>query len=351
VALSTNVLATPTFVTVFFSNEDPTFQASLSDFTNKVGSSPYWTATTSEYMVGAATSSVPVAVTAAAPATIDDSTIQSWLAQQIAASVLPPPNVNMVYVLYYPTGTTVTLALNGASLTSCTDFGGYHSEAPYDQTELVYAVVPRCGNLAAVTGAASHELIEAATDPHPFTSPAYSQVDDADFEWQIALGGSEVADMCAQFPGVLTEFASLPYTVQRSWSNASVTMGHDPCVPALPGEVYFQSQPQVSDLLQANGHQIRGVKIPVGQTGHVPLALYSDGVTSGPWSVSVMDLAVINGGQATMAFGLSASTGNSGDVLDLSIQVVMAGQNNLETYIVASKLGQQTNLWVGAVGN
>jgi hypothetical protein len=52
-----------------------------------------------------------------------------------------------------------------------------------------------------------------------------------------------------------------------------------------------------------------------------------------------------------MAFGLSASTGNSGDVLDLSIQVVMAGQNNLETYIVASKLGQQTNLWVGAVGN
>jgi hypothetical protein len=294
---------------------------------------------------------MPVSITPAPAMTVDDSTIQSWLAQEIAANALPLPTADTVYVLYYPTGTTITLSLNGANLTSCADFGGYHSEAAYNQTHIVYAVIPRCGNLAAVTGAASHELIEASTDPHPFTGPAYDQVDEADFEWQLAVGGGEVADMCAQFPGVLTQFASLPYTVQRSWSNLAITMGHDPCVPALPGEVYFQSQPQVSELVQAGANQIRGVKIPVGQTGHVPLALYSDGATSGPWSVSVKDLSVINGGPTTMTFTLSSSTGNAGDVLDLAIQVVAASQNNLGTYIVASELGQQTNLWVGAVGN
>src|SRR5262249_42285690 len=140
---------------------------------------------------------------------------------------------------------------------SCESFGGYHDSITLDEAhgarDVAYAVVPRCPSFGhlhgvdALTAAESHELIEAATDPYPMTNPAFLEPDQAHLSWLLALGGGEVGDMCAQSPGAFTKFAELPYVVKRSWSNTAAMNSHDPCVPAPPDEVYFNSVPELGD--------------------------------------------------------------------------------------------------------
>src|SRR5206468_11189841 len=123
-------------------------------------------------------------------------------------------------------------------------------------------------------------------------SPGYAQVDDADVAWMFVLGGAETGDMCAQQASSFTKFAELPaYTVQRFWSNASAAAGHDPCVPSLPGEVYFQSAPVLPDMVSLTGLPVplKGVQIPVGQSKVISVDLFSDAPTSGPWTVQALD--------------------------------------------------------------
>ena len=79
------------------------------------------------------------------------------------------------------------------------------------------------------------------------TSPAYPLTDDAHIYWVRALGGGETSDLCAQDPESFTEFDELPYVVQRSWSNKAASAGHDPCVPQLQGDVYFNAAPVMND--------------------------------------------------------------------------------------------------------
>jgi len=107
----------------------------------------------------------------------------------------------------------------------------------------------------AVTATGSHEIVEAATDPFPQSmgaAPGYSQPDEAHLYWLFGLGGGETGDMCAQQPGAFTKFAELPYVVQRTWSNIAAKQGHDPCVPPLPGEVFFNSVPVLNDTITFN---------------------------------------------------------------------------------------------------
>src|SRR5947209_764352 len=54
--------------------------------------------------------------------TVDDSGIQAMLQQLIANNTVPPPDANMLYFIFLPTGVTVT---QGGSA-SCQQFCGYH---------------------------------------------------------------------------------------------------------------------------------------------------------------------------------------------------------------------------------
>jgi hypothetical protein len=342
------VLSAPEIYPVFFSNDVAATVASLADFSLNIGSTAYWTATTSEYGVGPATGHAAIKLSEAAPGTIDDSAIQQWIAQKVATSAFPTPTMNTLFILYYPTGTTITL--QGA--TSCQSFGGYHNSATVNGQQVAYAVVPRCGNLDQTTGAASHELIEAATDPFPMVNPAYAQVDDADSIWELVLGGGEVGDMCAQFPSVFTKFPPFNYTVQRTWSNKAALAGHDPCQPELPGEVYFNAAPVLPDMaplnIQGQNVMVKAVHIPVGGTQVINLDLYSEGPVA-PWTVSAAEAT----GNNNLTLSLNKTTGQNGDVLQLTIKVLSAGQGNIEGFIVKSTSTSQPQHgdWFGVVGN
>ncbi|MEO6420554.1 MAG: hypothetical protein ABIP39_14150, partial [Polyangiaceae bacterium] len=166
--LGGSVMKTPKIVPIFYTGEP--YLTDLTTFIGKLAGSAYWTATTSEYGVGAVTVGASHTITTAAPSNIDDAQVKTFITTQLTgAAPWGAPDPNVIYTIYYPQGTTITLS--GAQ--SCQQFGGYHSEVTVGATRVVYAVMPRCssgGNpLDYLTSASTHEFIEAATDPHPFT--------------------------------------------------------------------------------------------------------------------------------------------------------------------------------------
>jgi hypothetical protein len=362
------VLKNPRVVPVFFSNDDATLVPSLKDFVSKLGATNYWKANSEEYGVGTLTAAAPVDLEEAALATYQDTAIETWLADKLNADdpAFPAPDDNTIYALHFPASTTITSGGGfGGTSTSCQDFGGYHSsitlDANHGSMPVAYAVIPQCPSfdglsvLDGMTSAESHELLEAATDPQPMTNPAYVEPDEAHLYWLFALGGGETGDMCAQASASFMQFPELPYTVQRSWSNQAAAAGHDPCVPAIPGEVYFNTAPVLPDAInlsmQGQTAHMKGVKIPVGESKTIELDLFSDGDTGGPWEVDVKDQRELMGQSPNLTFSLDRTSGQNGEKLHLRINAVKAGQFKAQVFYVISKLGDQKQLWIGLVGN
>jgi hypothetical protein len=358
------VLAMPKIVPVFFSNDDMAVVGQLVTFLGAVGATKYWNATTSEYGVGPATATPAVMLTEAAPATIDDNGIQTWLAGKLNGNdpAWPAADSNTVYALHYPSTTTISQQSPMGVAYSCQTFGGYHNsitlDAMHNAQNTAYAVIPRCANfdglhgVDAVTAAESHELIEAVTDPYPMVDPAYAQPDQNHIYWLFALGGGETGDMCAQFPGVFTKFTELPNEVQRTWSNASAAASHDPCVPELAGEVYFNSAPVLKDNIVIAGiGSMKGVHIPLGTSKVVELDLFSEADTGGPWDVEVKDFFSLLGQPAGLTFSLDRTSGQNGEKLHVTIDAVKKNQYGVGIFLVISSLGQRQNWWLGLVGN
>lgn len=365
------VLTAPKLVPVFFANDDMNTVAALTDFDNKIGATNYFMATTSEYGASAAVTLPAVMLTEDAPSQIDDSAIQTWLAGKLDANdpAWPAPDANTLYLIHYPSTTGITQSTQGQVEISCQEFGGYHNstqlDAPHGGIDVPYAVLPRCPmfypataagtpqteftGINAATGPESHEIIEATTDPFPLSgSPAYVQPDENHLYWYVALGGGEVGDMCQAFPHAFNKFLDLPsYLVQRGWSNQAAKAGQDPCVPAIPGEVYFNSATVLNDALKVPElGTIKGVKIPVGSTGTVEIDLFSAADTGGPWDVSVVDLS----NPPTMDLSLDRSSGQNGEKIYLTITVNAKDPQGFAIFQLISSLGQTETLWFGAVG-
>lgn len=351
------VLSAPEIQPVVFAGD--AMQDDIAAFTSGVGQSAYWAAVGHEYGVGAVRG-LPVAVAnEAAPASITDAQVQTWITGKISSGFLPAPNGNTIYAVFYPSGTTITASAG----TSCTSFYGYHGQSTSASgAAYVYAVLPRCHDayhtdLANVTNSTSHELLEASTNPYFSTAPAYATVDPAHAVWAIATGGStELGDMCALMPGAgYYQPPDLPYAVQRMWSNASAAGGHDPCVPA-PSGAYFNAAPVLPDTVSIDlgsmgTLQTQGVRIPVGQSRTIDVALYSDAPTGGPWKVEALDPAALANQPAALDLKLDAASGQNGDVLHLTITPLREGPNGLESFYVGSALQGRSTLWVGLVSN
>jgi hypothetical protein len=348
------VLGSPVFIPITFPAD--TFEEQIDDFAAKVGSSTYWTGNMKEYGVGAATMRTAVHFpTNPFHTTEDDSDLQAWLTQQIANGALPPYVFGNIYALFMPDAVSVTL--DGS--TSCQDFGGYHGEASLSAaTSVPYAVIPRCGTYAGLTGidtltgCASHEFIEASTDPFPETEPAYAQVDSEDVAWMLLLGGGEIADMCAQNLDAFFEPTGLGYTVQRTWSNSAAAASDDPCIPA-PSGAYFNAAPVLPDEVTLNlGAQVTtlAVQIPVGGSKTIPVDLFSN-EAMGAWDVTTYDGAGLEGLTDELSLKLDKTSGENGDKLQLTVTVLRGGQGDIETFALASQTRTNVNLWIGLVSS
>jgi hypothetical protein len=369
------VIAAPKLVPVFFADDDATTRQQLKTFVSAVGSTSYWHATTAEYGVGAATSAPEVHLPAAEnpPSFITDTGIQSWLVAKIADGTLPPYDTNTIYVLFYPAGVTVAVDIGvdaGNAPQSCTTFGGYHHSAPLPDggqaADAPYVVVPRCSPDAGLTGIdlltneTSHELIEASTDPDKLSmvgaKAAFGHVDLPHAYWSNFVDGeTELADMCQTLPQASVKFAELPFTVQRTWSNAAASAGADPCVPEAPAATYFNALPVLPDNVTLTGTGMnvaaRGVLVPVGSSKTIEVDLVSSGPTSGPWNVLAADVSTLKGNAPKLSFSFDKSTGQNGDRLALTITALQSGPNGAQPFIIASTLGTEVHFWAGVVVN
>ncbi len=354
------LLTNPKIVTVTWPG-DP-FAAQIDALAGAIGATSYWAATTGEYGVKAATLAKTVRVATAPAASVQDTEAEAWLADQLDGTHAEwgSPDPTAIYTLFYPPGTTIME--NGEA--SCGGLpGAYHSELKLKSGVTVpYVLIPRCESFLGLHGidyvsaAASHEWIEAATDPFPNTDPAFSQTSSKYFMWTLVSGG-ETGDMCTNTASVYITPDGLPFKVQRSWSNIAAQAGKDPCVPATVGAPYFNSVPAMTDTLkgtiQGQTFKPLGIKLAVGASRSVEVDLFSDMPTSGPWTVKAYDMAKASGLPAELTLAWDRTSGKNGDKLSLTITRVAADTANggVSAFMVISTLGTAQNSWIGAVGD
>jgi len=356
------VVAHAKIVPAYFAND--ALEQNLNDYIAAFAPSSHWKEMIGEYGAMDAVAEPAVAIADAPPTSIDDAAIKTWLATMLDGShpEWPAPDDSTIYVLFYPKTTSITFDGN----TSCKQFGGYHTDmALPSQQKVAYAVIPRCASSIASLGpVVSHELVEAATDPHPYLDPAYAALDPRHMAWMATQAGGEVGDMCQLDPKANYAPPDMNgLLLQRSWSNTKAAALHDPCVPPIPNQVYFAAAPVLPDtvtvtipalpmfgMLGGQTIHVDGVKIPMGQSRVVDLQMFSDGPTSGPWLVTATDTLQSMGlaGQ-TLAFALDRKNGTNGEVLHLTITATGKSILGVSVFEVTSRLGSQAYSWTGTV--
>ena len=352
------VLGAPKVVPIFFAGDDD-MRAQVEAFLHALATSSYWSAVTSEYGVGPLAIEPTIVASDTPPTTDDDlqGLLEANLEPPIANPAFlgptlgwPPPDANTLYVVFLPAGVTLT----AGSDVSCMAFGGYHYETT--QSHIAYALIPRCTPTGApidkVTPVLSHELVEAATDPHPRTAPAFAVIDRDDVVWGYTPG-SETGDMCEYIRAARQRLVG-DYLVQRTWSNVSAAAGHDPCVPA-PVTPYVAAAPLFGDVpFVVAGKPIttHGVQLANGSSTTVEVELFSDTPTE-DWTVGVEDVAsAVQMLPAELSLTLDRTTGNAGDKLELTIERLKDGQGGGSELVIVSKVGGETvSLWWGLVTN
>jgi hypothetical protein len=319
-----------------------------------------WSAQTSEYGVGPLTVLPTIPIQGTPPAMLDDNGTPSPFEQTLVSNITGAnpawgaADPTTIYAFLLPYGTDIS-----SSGDCCSQFYGYHYEAAVTASMSVpYAIICTCDSPAGialtqlqnVTTTVNHELAESATDPFPNSNPAWVWEDDADTVWGLATGG-EVADMCQYNADANYTPPGATYMVQRTWSNMAALAGTNPCVPVPNPALYFDAIPVLPDTVSLGGVTTKGVKIAIGSTAKVDVELFSTAPTSN-WKVSAYDLNYYLGNAPNTTVSLSKTSGNNGEVLQLTIHVTsqdptMGG----EGFVLLSDLGGQENISFGAVGN
>lgn len=340
------VLASPKIVTVTFVGD--TFAKDLQAFAAGLGKSAWWDAMRDGYCelpgvatcVGLAQDSTIVEFPFAPAAAYTDSTdgsassIQTFIKAQVTSGLLPPPIKDILYVIYFPQKTKITLASGGGGPVdrSCKEFGAYHNHMVLNGQDTAYAIVPECApspfgdmdKLQTATVSSSHEIAEAVTDPFSKIAKNNTYVggyrmlgqSKAEFPWVKAQRAGENADMCQDilYAG-RDQVLSDGFTVQRVWSNKSAAAGHDPCVPNPAGQPYFNVAP-------ANGKSLQ--KLSVGQSVTFNATAFSDLYMAGGWTVTGGDSTSYISSQYPAFLditinGKQEETVQNGDVVEISV--------------------------------
>jgi hypothetical protein len=366
-----SILASPQIVTITWTSD--ALESTWEAFDDAIGSSAYWTAANSQYGVGPAVSGATnhVELSIAEP-TWADTDVANFVvtnASDIATSGWPAPNSNIVYTIYLPQSTSSTFTLSGLGLACGSEgiIGGYHDNVTIPGVgDVAYAVVTQCSGVpptdtggfgGSVTAFASHELNEASTDPYPSDVLAWEGVDDAKyFAWDDFQAGSgmEIGDMCEIYNDSFYVDPTLTYGVQKMWSNASAIAGHAPCVPAATGAYYnvtpLNQEAVTIDAANFGGSPntpATGYYIPVGKSKTFAVGFYSDGPTSGPWTIKVRDAGdpyaevgyFTAVGTSAVTASADVTSGQNGDIAYITVTVNSMDQTKSDLIFIESEMG------------
>jgi hypothetical protein len=356
------VIAHPKAVGVFFSDYDNTSAgvAALNGLpTIKMpDGTPYWSAAVSEYGVGPLTILPPVMLSEAAPTTNPDpqTEVTNWLSSE---SGLANVDADTIVVVFYPNKTPISMSCAAQAI----GFGGYHADVMTNKGDIPYAVLSECANfgdvgpaLDMVTIAASHEIIEAVTDPYQTGWVAVDNTTPAGFAWHALLAGNEEnGDMCAINDGFGRPGGSYPYLLQRGWSNKAAAAGNlDPCQPALPTatQPFVGAYPVMPDMVSANGGTGPGAIIPVGSSKTVDVNCFTFQPTA-PFQVGARQRRGVMPPQLTFAWENNKTTCVNGETLHLTITASSADSSGFEPFMIYAQVpgaqDPQRVVWAGVV--
>jgi hypothetical protein len=274
-------LLSPLNLVTIVSQSDSGNAPVLFAYSNGIGASQWWAALAGEYGLGPVTAAANL-LGPSIDGDVTDHDVYEYITSAVAANAGPARDGNSLYLLYLPPG--IRVIQGGVVNDGCGKFQAYH--APYGNRGDNLAVVQRCGGSDPFDNmmvSASHELIEAATDPDglsyalpriaphaPWNEPIWNAYN--------LTGHAELADLCE---GTYWGEGSVYY--QRVWSNAAAAAHGDPCVPAI-GQPYYDA------LFEKDWYEIAP-----GQTLRIPMVGWSSGSLASAWPVAARVASAVSG--------------------------------------------------------
>jgi hypothetical protein len=201
-------------------NANVQYQSNLTSFYSYIVSSSIYTSLLPQYSsIGSGTVGTPFVGAQPSTGTFTDAQVQSYLNSLFAAGSIPAPNANNYYPVHFPAGVTIKDS-SGAS--SCVTWCAYHGTYVRNGVNVNYGIIPDQGGGCAggcgtnslrvnnLTSVASHELVEATTDPAVGLATTYAPP----LAWYNKTYG-EIGDICNGQQATLGT-----WVVQKEWSNA-----------------------------------------------------------------------------------------------------------------------------------
>ena len=206
-----------------FWNANTQFQPNINAFYNAVTKSTLFDLLSQYSGIGRG-SGVPGFVDNRTTTRVSDAAIHTELNRLFTAGSLPVPNASNYYPVHFPAGVTIT-APDGSR--SCVVFCAYHGTYVRNGVNVNYGVIPDQGGGCAggcganpsrvnnLTSVASHELVEATTDP----AVGLATVFGPPLAWYDMTNG-EIGDICNGQQGSTVGGDGVTYTIQLEFSNA-----------------------------------------------------------------------------------------------------------------------------------
>jgi hypothetical protein len=330
----------PEITTVTFQGDEPQIVTRLEEFGRHIGGSAWWRAVTAGYCgapddcIGDGRAGRPVRLARPLPSRVRDVDVERWIAEEAKAGALSGLTREPLVLVYLPPGVTLTDAFHAEYC------GGapraYHRLLRAGSVAFPYAVIPRCRGEAETTATASHEIVEAATNPDP-DHPGF-RIEPGPAKIAFRLRGAEPVDPCGLLTLDTHRAVDAGFTVQRAWSNGAAEKGTDPCAPSATDRPYVALVPRQPVVRLARP----------GETATVVLDAASDRVVPS-WNVSARNLSAPPDGDAYLEVRLDRSDVRSGDTVVLTLRVLRAPPREIAVIGLVSRLGAESSLWPLAV--
>jgi hypothetical protein len=291
-------LLSPLDLVTIVSSSEGQDASTLFQFSSELAVSDWWKELANEYGLGPVTPAASI-TGLAITGDMTDHDVYEYVTAAVTANGGPSRNGNTLYLLYLPAG--VALLQDGVRNTDCQKLGGYHARYGTEGDNL--AVIQQCGGdnpIGSLTVTASHEVLEAATDPDGLGYALPPIAPHAPWNQSIwnayeLTGHAELADLCE---GAYVLEGDFYY--QRIWSNVQAAKGGDPCLPQLPDPYYDAT-------FAADWYRIEA-----GQTLSIPMHGWSTAPV-GSWPVKVSVASAVMGFSAVPAAG-SLSAGEASNL-------------------------------------
>lgn len=330
----------PRIVTITFSGDDANIVSRLEQFGNTITRTSWWRTVVEGYCakgedcIGEGQPGLSVRLDETFPAEVHGVAVSALLRRHAQAGRLGSLDPNTVLLAYLPKGVNLTDAF--AARYCGEGPRAFHRALRFDKLTIGFAVIPRCGDEAALTGTASHEILEVTTNPDT-AWPGFAFVRGSD-NLGFTAAGVEPVDPCGLLTRGSHQALESSFVVQRAWSNRAASLGHDPCVPASTERPYLALVPQEPTVrVKKEGDSVM-ITLTAAADRPVP-----------PWTVSVVDLIGLQERDQYVEASIDKTLVTPGDTARLTLTLRKRHPKHLCIVGLVSMMDADSYLWPVAV--